>query len=197
MKNKFNFSRGKKDVILFTNAHFQPHRRFEDILWALNDLRRQGENKLKLIISGSNKFNPIYFQSIEKLVKKLSLGNSVFIDPEFKSNNELTGYYQYCDIFLFVSVEQTWGLAPFEAMIQKKPVIISKGVGCAEVLDHGTNALIVGEKSPKDIAGELQKLIKNPKIRKQIAEAGAKFTMNNFSYRGLVRKLIKLFRVNK
>ena len=88
----------------------------------------------------------MYFENIASLVKKLNLSDNVFLDAEFKSNDEILGYYQYSDIFLFVSVEQTWGLAPFEAMLCQKPVIISKGVGCSEVLTDKSDALIVDER---------------------------------------------------
>ena len=44
--------------------------------------------------------------------------------------------YRICDIFVFPNTNQTWGLAPLEAMVFKKPVIVSTGSGVSEVFNH-------------------------------------------------------------
>jgi len=190
LKKKFSFTKNNQ-IILFSNGHFLPHRRYEDVLHALPDLIKKGHN-ITYIISGSNKFDAVYFEKIASLVKKLNLSDNVFLDAEFKSNDEILGYYQYSDIFLFVSVEQTWGLAPFEAMLCQKPVIISKGVGCSEVLTDKSDALIVDERSPKQITKSIEYLIKNKEIAKQISKKGYKTTLDNFTYREIAKKIAHL-----
>lgn len=188
------FSFKKKDeIILFSNGHLLPHRRYEDVLYALQPLIDHGYH-FKYIISGSNKFDPNYYAYLQALIERLQLKNYTILDTDFKSNDEILGYYQYCDIFLFVSVEQTWGLAPFEAMLCKKPVIISKGVGCSEVLTDRKDALIVDERSPKQITKSIELLIKNKSLYKTISENGYKRTLADFTYQNIATKLVGMMR---
>ncbi|MBI5045168.1 MAG: glycosyltransferase family 4 protein [Candidatus Levybacteria bacterium] len=190
LQERFNF-RKEDENILFSNGHLLPHRRYEDVLHALRSLVKIGY-RCKYIISGSNKFDPNYFVYLQALVKKLHLDDYVILDTDFKSNEEILGYYQYCDIFLFVSVEQTWGLAPFEAMLCKKPVIISKGVGCSEVLTDKKDALIVQERSPEQIAECIEHLVKNKLLYKKVSEGGYERTLVDFTYQNIAAKLINM-----
>jgi len=180
LKDKFGFEK-KNELILFSLGHFLAHRRCEDIIQALNLLIKQGFTNFKYIISGSKDFDPAYFSYIKNLIQELKLNSYIILDQGFKTNQEIIGYYQYCDIFLFVSVEQTWGLAPFEALMLEKPIIISQGVGCSEVFTNKQNALIVKEKSPPEIAGSIN-LLRNEELYYSLAKQGNNFVKENFTY---------------
>ena len=185
LKQKFNFEK-EKQLILFSLGHFLPHRRYEDTLLALEMLTKQGFKDFKFIISGSQDFDPRYFSYIKNLVSKLKLGPYVILDESFKTNDQVIGYYQYSDVFIFVSVEQTWGVAPFEAALAGKPVIISKGVGSAEVFTNKENAIIVDEKSPEQIASAI-KLLVDKSFCQSLAENGKAFVEKNFNYDKIVQ----------
>lgn len=191
LQEKFSFIK-KNEIILYSHGHFLPHRRYEDSLLALKHLVEKDRN-IKFIISGSDKFDPSYFQLIKNLIESLSLENYVILDTEFKTNEEVIGYYQFSDIFLFVSVEQTWGLAPFEAMAAKKPVIISRGVGCHEVLKDNIHALIVDEKSPSHIINKVKKLLTDKKLYTFISNEGYKLATSQFSYSVIANNLVQYF----
>lgn len=188
LKDKFGFEK-KREIILYGNGHILPHRRYEDVLEALLLLKK--DFRLRYIISGSDKFDSVYTASLRRKVEELDLADSVIFDTEFKSNEEIIGYYQYADIFVFVSTEQTWGLAPFEAMAAKKPVIISKGVGASEVLAENVNAYIVHEKSPKEIANAVRNILTNKKKAHIIAGNGYK-RAKDFSYVEIAKRVEKL-----
>lgn len=195
LQTKFKFSKNK-EIILYSQGHFLPHRRYEDTLQAIKILQKK-KYPLKYIISGSNKFDPQYFNKIKMLVDTLGLNSYVLLDEDFKTNDEIVGYYQYCDIFVFVSVEQTWGLAPFEAMACKKPIIISQGVGCSEFLENNKEAYIVPERSPMEIAEGIESLITDTSLYKRIADGGYKKTVNNFTYDMIAEKLVTLIQTKR
>ena len=187
LRLKFSFIR-KNETILLSIGHFLPHRRYEDSLTALVQIVKKNPN-VKFIISGSDRFDPQYFNLIKTLVKKLSLEQYVILDTEFKSNNEIIGYYQFSDIFLFVCVEQTWGLAPFEAMACHKPVVISKGVGAKEVLAF-PRTIIVEEKSPTQIVDAVTRLIEEKQYYQKVAQTGYLFVKKNFDYHSVAENLV-------
>ena len=193
LKEKFNFIKQKNEVLFFTHAHFQPHRRFEDILQAVSILKKRNKKSIKLIVSGSKEFDEKYYQSILDLRDQLKLVNEVMIDSDFKTTDELYGYYQMSDAFIFVPVEQTWGLVPFEAMNFQVPTILSTGVGAHEVFTDQENCYIIQSKSPKDLAEVMGNLIENPKIARKIGRAGKHFVQKNFTYTVIARKLASFF----
>ncbi|MBU4351203.1 glycosyltransferase family 4 protein [Candidatus Parcubacteria bacterium] len=192
LKDEFGFEKAN-ETILFSLGHFLPHRRYEDILLAMDLLIKNGFKNFKFIISGSQDFDPAYFSHLKDLIYKLNLESYVILDESFKTAKEVIGYYQYCDIFLFVSTEQTWGLAPFEALISGKPIVISKGVGCSEVFKDKENAIIVDEKSPEQIASAI-KLLKDRNLYFSLTNQGRIFVRENFTYDKIACELERLFK---
>lgn len=194
LKEKFGFKK-QNETILFSNGHFLPHRRYEDVLQAISILRKR-KHPIKYILSGSSRFDPVYFERLKLLAKELSINDLVLFDDSFKSNREIIGYYQYCDIFLFISVEQTWGLAPFEAMAYRKPVIISSGVGCSEVLENNKTAIVVDQRSPEQVASGIDKLIRDQGLARSLGQNSYNFVIANFTYKSIAKKLVDFFAAN-
>lgn len=189
--SKFSFKKGSY-ILLLSSGHFLQHRRYEDVLIALSIVIKKND-KVRYLISGSKAFDPNYYHMLKALISELKITEYVILDDEFRSNDEVIGYYQICDMFLFVSTEQTWGLAPFEAMICKKPIIISQGVGSHEVLKNNIHALIVPEKSPEDIAKSIQLLLRDTKLYDNLKNNGYSFVRKNFSYSKIAKDLETLF----
>lgn len=181
-------------VVIYANGHFLPHRRYEDVLEAIYMLHEYGE-KIVYIITGSSEFDPTYFNFLQEKIFELHLEDFVFLDDGYKTNEEIYGFYQLCTIFCFVSVEQTWGLAPFEAMQFGKPVIISDGVGCSEVLKDRENTLIVKSKDSKSIYRAILYITRNKHITEKLGKNGQRFVANNFTYEAIASKLIKYFKL--
>ena len=63
-------------------------------------------------------------------VQARSHKNTHIIPVGFKNQTELVSYYALCDLFVFPSNHETWGLVVNEAMAAGKAVIVSNKVGC-------------------------------------------------------------------
>ena len=61
-----------------------------------------------------------------------------------------------------MNVDQSWGLAVFEAAARAKPVILSSSVGAAELLGGKPGILMVDPLSPQDIADAIVSLATDP-----------------------------------
>lgn len=48
-----------------------------------------------------------------------------------------------CDVFAFPSVAEGFGLAPVEAWVAGKPIVVSRGAGVSEHVEHGVNGWVV------------------------------------------------------
>jgi glycosyltransferase involved in cell wall biosynthesis len=192
LKDKFNLNKNK--ILLLSIGHFLPHRRYEDIILAVKSLLKRGIT-VNMIISGSKSFDEQYYLKIKNLILKNELENTIFIDTDFKTNDEIIGYYQFCDIFLFVRIGQNWGIAPLEAMYNKKPVIVTRGVEVSEVMLNKKNALIINDRSPQEILRAIIMLEANKELASIIAINGYELVKQNLTYDRIAHKLITFFKL--
>lgn len=181
-----------KKYKIFLSSIFFPHRRFEDLVEAINILVNEGHKNIAVSINGINSRSYNYYLFIKNLISEREL-NKYFTITNGLTEKEL--YQKYCDsdIFVFPNHNQTWGLAVFEAMLFKNACIVSKTSGAHEILTDKKNALLVNPKSPKEIANSIKWLINNPEKMKEISEQGSKFVIKNMSWGKYAEKMERQF----
>lgn len=187
---KRNHSSNNKFTVLSVGILY-PHRRLEDNIFAIYNLRKEGYNvRLKHI--GLSDRSPSYAKQIYELVSELGL--SKFIDflgqvPE----EELIKNYSEADAFVFPNYPQTWGLAVFEAMACGTPVIVSTGAGASEVLTNQENALLVPPKRPDLIGAKIRLLLDDEKLWKKLSVNGREFTEEVIRWDIYGEKMLNIF----
>lgn len=75
---------------------------------------------------------------------------------------ELSTYFINSDVFVFPTLEDTWGMVVLEAMGFGKPILCSKWAGAAEMVVGGENGYIFDPFHPEELAKMLDYFIKNP-----------------------------------
>jgi len=91
------------------------------------------------------------------------------IQPQ--SDEDIRSFYQACDVFVFPSFLEGFGLPPLEAMACGTPVILSDSGGVREYA-HAENALIVPVNDSGAILEAVMNLYRHPEIRQELREAG-------------------------
>ena len=106
--------------------------------------------------------------SLEKYVAAKGIKNVHFVG--FKNQSELHKYYIAADIFILPSgMGETWGLVVNEAMCFGLPLIVSETVGCsADLVRDGINGYKFPEGNINELAGQLQKLVKDKTLREKM-----------------------------
>ncbi len=128
----------RNSIILYFHGIIVPHRHLEDVIESLKIVEERINKKIIFLISGYPR-DKKYFKYLKNLSKKIK--SKVYFIGSI-SDKKLINNYINCDIFLWPSVNQTWGLAPLEAMFFNKPVIVSYGSGVSEVLNNKISELI-------------------------------------------------------
>ena len=80
-------------------------------------------------------------------------------------------YYAASDIFLLPTLYEPFGLSVLEAMATGLPVVVSRGAGVAELLQDGSDALLLED--PRDVAAisaKLELLVENAELRRRLGE---------------------------
>ena len=111
------------------------------------------------------------------------------------SFSDLSLFYQSLDIFILPSRDHDpFGLVAAEAMLCGIPVIVTDACGIAGYLTDGTDALVVKADDAAALAEAISSL-RDPAVRKQIAERGQKTAQEKFSLGKMVDRYENLFTV--
>ncbi len=164
--------KNKKATILLTGVMFE-HRRFEDVIDALNILIDQGYD-LHLNILGNYTSRPEYHQKLARLIEKYNLGKRVAFWGVV-SDEDLIRHHRESDIAIYPNIIQTGGLTVMEYMSSGIPTIVSRGAGVHEILTDGVNALLVDPKSPQAIADAIRRLVDDPTLYTTLSANGRRF----------------------
>ncbi|MBN1804563.1 MAG: glycosyltransferase family 4 protein [Sedimentisphaerales bacterium] len=108
------------------------------------------------------------------------------------SNSTLRKIYNSCDIFLFPSWEEGFGMPPMEAMACKVSVVTTNVGAVCEYTIPGETAMVSEPKDIEGLAENIIRLIENKGSRDQIAEKGYDY-IRQFSWANAADKLEKTF----
>lgn len=96
--------------------------------------------------------------------------------------DRLRRIYGSCDILVFPSHVEGFGLPPMEAMLCKCGVVTTNVGAVPDYAIPGETALVSPSREPELLAENIMKLVEDEGLRKRIAEAGYKHVIQNFSW---------------
>lgn len=145
IRTKYNVNE-RQLLILFVGSGF----RRKGLIPLINALELV-DFDFKLLVVGDDPNSSFY-----KKVAEAMLGNKVIFAGVETNINEV---YSAADIFVLPTIYEPFGNAILEAMASGLPVIVSKTAGCAELITHGVNGILLENPSDKyEIKDSLQKL---------------------------------------
>ncbi len=180
---------------ILAHGIFYIHRRYEDIIAAVAELRKRGVNVTLTIIGDyeHKKSAWNYYRRLVEYVRKADIMEAVTFRGRV-SDSDLQFAYHNHDVFVFASHMQTWGLAVFEAMASGLPVIVSDTAGASEVLTNRENAIIVPALSATAIASGIDELMHGSKLYEKLSLGGRTFVAENVSWKRYCDEMLKLFK---
>ncbi len=105
----------------------------------------------------------------------------------------LVAAYQSCDILLFPSRLEGFGIAPAEALACGRPVVTTNISALPEVVDHGQNGFLCPRDDEAAFAARVLELGENPELRRQFGEHGREKVANTFGYDQLGKGFVALY----
>ncbi|MGQ9565566.1 MAG: glycosyltransferase family 4 protein [Candidatus Bathyarchaeales archaeon] len=148
----------------------------------------------KLVIVGLGEMR----EHIEKAVQSLKLQDRVKFRFEFMPEEERIAHYAACDVAVFPSLYEPFGIVALEAMAMEKPVVVgAAGIsGMREiVVADGPNqcGFHINPNDPKDIAWGIINSLKDPKRRAEFGRNGRKRVLEQFTWDVIARNTLDLY----
>jgi glycosyltransferase involved in cell wall biosynthesis len=81
-----------------------------------------------------------------------------------------------------------------EAAASGRAIVTTDVPGCRDVVQQGTNGLLVGPQNPSALAEAIEKLLKDPALRHQMGENSRQIALRSFSEDAIIRETLDLYR---
>lgn len=105
----------------------------------------------------------------------------------------LVAAYQSCDILLFPSRLEGFGIAPAEALACGRPVVTTDASALPEVVDHGLNGYLCQRNDVAGYAEAVRRLGEDAALRRRFGEHGRDKVVRSFGYDQLAGGLLAVY----
>lgn len=108
-------------------------------------------------------------QQLRRETKKRGLEKKVVFTGEIRYK-KIIEYYALCDIVIFPSIFEGYGIPTLEAMAAGKPVIATKTGESPYFIENLKNGILIDTENSKQLYDAIKLLIQNTILRKEIAK---------------------------
>lgn len=170
----------KEKEYFYTVSSMMPHKNLDTLLKLMKSYKESGEHdNIKLIVSGVGGHK----DDFDIKVKEYNIEDRV-IDTGFVSNEERDALYENCELFLFPSEFEGFGLPPVEAMMKGARVVTTKS-SCIEEVTLGKATYV---ESTRDINEWKEAINKALEKQEEIVE------FPQYELKELIEQYMELFR---
>jgi len=175
------------DALVFgTVGRFVPVKSYPTLLRASQKVFREIPNAY-LVVVGEGPLQ----DELLKLVRELEIVDRVKFLGWRKDVPEIL---RGVDVYALASESEGMSNTILEAMASGRPVVTTNVGGNPELVVDGETGLLVPSLNPEALAAAIAKLLREPKLRRQLGENGRRRVEEQFSLEAMVRNYAKVYR---
>ncbi len=149
---------------------------------------------VKLVIIGKGEMEG----ELVKLAERLGLKNNIIFNFRMLPEDERIIHYAACDLAVFPSLYEPFGIVALEAMSMKKPVVVgARGVsGMREsVVSAGPDqtGYHINPYDPQDIAMAIKMILRDENHMKRLGENGRKRVLSEFTWEKISKRIASIY----
>ncbi|MDG2435986.1 MAG: glycosyltransferase family 1 protein [Polaribacter sp.] len=182
VKEKYNLP----DTYFFFLGNTDPKKNTKGTLKAFSDFLKQTGSNHKLVMLDYDK---IELNKLLVEIKDTDLINNIVLTG-YVVNTDLPAIYAQCDVFLYPSLRESFGIPMLEAMSCNVPVITSNTSSMPEVADDAAH--IVNPFKSEEITQAIIKILQDDDYRKSLCEKGLKRS-KQFSWNNMAKAYLKQY----
>lgn len=169
--------------ILFTFGDFLERKGFQYLIEAMGILRHSGID-LRCYISGKGPFeNPL-----RKQIAQMQLQDTVTL-LEYLPTEELPFWINSADLFVFPSLQESFGIVQIEALACGKPVIAAKNAGSLEVIKSEDVGVLCEPADAQSLADAIVLGLNTPWDRVKILSCA-----KQYAWDAIAKDLLKVYK---
>ncbi len=181
------------DEMVFFIGRLVPVKGVDKLIMAMPHVLQKVPNA-KLVIVGLGDME----EHLKNMVKGLKLEDAVKIRLEFVPEEERIAHYAACDLAVFPSLYEPFGIVALEAMSMEKPVVVgASGVsGMREiVVSSGSDqcGYHVNPNDPVDIAWGIVSCLQNEDRKRNLGKNGRKRVLTEFTWDAIAQKTLAFY----
>ncbi|MGA7936691.1 MAG: glycosyltransferase family 4 protein [Kovacikia sp.] len=146
----------QRPIFLFV-GQVVPRKGLPLLLEACADLQARGHNNFTLLVVGDG----CQQEELKEFCQENHLNDRVQWVGRI-SYDQIGSYFKSADVFVFPTLEDTWGVVTLEAMLLGKPILCSTGAGTSELVVHGENGYVFVPNNTANLADLMQKFLIDP-----------------------------------
>jgi glycosyltransferase involved in cell wall biosynthesis len=174
------------DRYFFFLGNTDPKKNTKGTLKAFSDFLKQTGSDLKMVMLDYDR------QELEKLLD--DIGDRGLIDQivltGYVVNTDLPAIYCQCELFLYPSLRESFGIPMLEAMACGAPVITSNTSSMPEVA--GDAAVIVDPSKPEEITAAMTRILSDRELRDSMIEMGY-IQAAKFSWKAMAENVLAIY----
>lgn len=182
-KKKINYN--SSDFIVMMIGNFRKEKDQLTLVKAFN-LLRNVYPQLKLIFIGKNNE---FSNKCKEITLKEDINKRVFY---MGALNNASNYIQCCDLFVYSSKSETFGIAIIEALLQYKPVLASNIDAFIELSNNGEYFELFEVGNEKDLSNKIRNYIING-IEEKILKKAYQYAVSNFNLENFIKNLYTIY----
>lgn len=167
--------------ILITVGRLAPPKDFETLLEALQKL-----DNIRILIVGDGPNR----QRIETLIRKNGLKQKASL---LGQREDVPNLLANAEIFVLSSRKEGLPRTIIEAMLAGLPVVATRVGGVPELVEDNTTGFLVPPGNSEALAAALQRLIKDPGLRRAMGEAGRKKALLEFTLDRMLKQTLRVY----
>lgn len=188
LREKLNFEKDAK--VIFALQRLSKEKRVDVLLEAMKYIVQRAPN-CYLIIGGTGPEK----ENLVKQVHRLNIFNNVLF-AGFIPDADIGAYFNLCDIFMFNSTYETFGIVLAQAMAYGKPIVSVKNTAIPGVVKDGECGLLVESNQPQRMAEAAVQLLIDPQMRKAMGARGHERAKTLFDWDIVASKYEKIFQTS-
>ncbi len=167
----------------------EPRRNIIFLLDVLSQIVSKDEN-VRLIVIGKGESE--YITECREKASALGILDKIMYCPQFE-NKFLCEMYRCCDLFLFPTRYEIFGMVLLEAMYFGTPVLTTYNGGSSTLIREGENGFIINQMNPDLWAEKIMEVLNNPALMERVGRKATETVMQSFTWDMLAPRFIELY----
>jgi len=155
------------------------------LIAALDLVRKQLPNTILMLVGGG-----ALEEQLKDQVTTLGLGNSVIFTGK---RTDIPDVLNLFDLFVLSSLSEGTSVSLLEAMASGLPAVVTNVGGNPEIVDHGTNGLLINVGDPRGLSDALLKLLADDAQRASMARSAREKIGREYGLDRMVSQYERLF----